>query len=672
MSVTLSLFAGVGAQFLDNNGVILSGGLIYTYSAGTTTPLATYTTNLGTVAQPNPIILDAAGRIPSGELWLTTGFGYKFVTKDANGVLIGTYDNVPSSAQPPIINDASSISYEQGNSTIAGLFIVGQSYLITFVGTTNFQAIGASANQIGVYFIATGTGSGTGTAQFSRTVQAKFQEVVSVKDFGAIGNGSTDDTVAIQKAFSSGATIITIPVGVYLLSSTVTVPTGVTLSGYGQSCVFKAKAGITITTLLDISNTNSVNLENFVIDANDPNANTSCILSINVTNFNAQGMYFKNPTAWGLALSTGCSNITLTNCHGIGGAAGVSGSLASFLFGSTYLSPSPCDNVLITNCTATSTSSARNGFMSECGKKHIYQSCYVDVAYAGFKIKTNITTLSNCTAINGSFATQDSIYGLVMNGNISYNNSGSGFGFSQLAGSASEGWNISNNMSINGGQSNDPNTPSYGFNFDFDPSATLDGLIFCNNTAMNTVGNTSQKRGFSFGNGIITNVIMSNNIAKNNTADYINGGALKYASTLQSYNIAKIAGNSPDMSFSPSDLLYFFSVPIVANTVVTVPQGFSTPYKMRSSGYIKSLDILGDGTCTAGLVEFSVIKNGTYLGPALQINTSNPVNSSVSLQPFLLTFNAGDVITINASSNSAFLPSGAISYNVVVTIVFNI
>ena len=49
MNVTLSLFAGVAAQFLDNNGLPLSGGKIYTYIAGTTTPLATYTTNLGTV-----------------------------------------------------------------------------------------------------------------------------------------------------------------------------------------------------------------------------------------------------------------------------------------------------------------------------------------------------------------------------------------------------------------------------------------------------------------------------------------------------------------------------------------------------------------------------------------------------------------------------------------------
>jgi hypothetical protein len=40
MTVNLSLFAGAGAQFFDNSGTILSGGLVYTYTAGTTTPQA--------------------------------------------------------------------------------------------------------------------------------------------------------------------------------------------------------------------------------------------------------------------------------------------------------------------------------------------------------------------------------------------------------------------------------------------------------------------------------------------------------------------------------------------------------------------------------------------------------------------------------------------------------
>lgn len=98
MSVNLSAFGGVGWQFFDNNGVILSGGKIFTYAAGTTTPQATYTTNAGNTAHTNPIILDSAGRVPSGEIWLTAGNSYKFVLKTSLDVLIATYDNIGSIA----------------------------------------------------------------------------------------------------------------------------------------------------------------------------------------------------------------------------------------------------------------------------------------------------------------------------------------------------------------------------------------------------------------------------------------------------------------------------------------------------------------------------------------------------------------------------------------------
>jgi len=92
--VLLSPFAGVGAQFFDNNGVPLAGGKIYTYQAGTTTPQATYTTNAGTVSRTNPIILDSAGRVPSGgEIWILYS-SYKFVLNTSTDVLIATYDNV--------------------------------------------------------------------------------------------------------------------------------------------------------------------------------------------------------------------------------------------------------------------------------------------------------------------------------------------------------------------------------------------------------------------------------------------------------------------------------------------------------------------------------------------------------------------------------------------------
>jgi hypothetical protein len=114
-TVSLSVFGGVGAQFFDNNGTPLAGGKIYTYEAGTTTPLATYTSSSGVIAHTNPIILDSAGRVPSGgEIWVVLQL-YKFVLKTATEVTIATYDNVGSN-----FNAASIIANFTGNgSTVA-------------------------------------------------------------------------------------------------------------------------------------------------------------------------------------------------------------------------------------------------------------------------------------------------------------------------------------------------------------------------------------------------------------------------------------------------------------------------------------------------------------------------------------------------------------------------
>lgn len=114
--VTLSIFAGVGAQLFDNNGDPLSGGKLYTYEAGTTSPLTSYTSSSGTTPHTNPIILDAAGRVPGGEIWLDYIYKYKFVMKTSNDVLIATYDNIGGSfnASPLLANftgDGSQVAF---------------------------------------------------------------------------------------------------------------------------------------------------------------------------------------------------------------------------------------------------------------------------------------------------------------------------------------------------------------------------------------------------------------------------------------------------------------------------------------------------------------------------------------------------------------------------------
>lgn len=92
MAVNLSPI-GNGFQFFTNDGLPLNGGRIYTYQAGSTNPLTTYTDFNGNVPNSNPIILGTDGR-PSLEIWLSEGYNYKFVLQDADGNLIQTYDNI--------------------------------------------------------------------------------------------------------------------------------------------------------------------------------------------------------------------------------------------------------------------------------------------------------------------------------------------------------------------------------------------------------------------------------------------------------------------------------------------------------------------------------------------------------------------------------------------------
>jgi hypothetical protein len=173
MAVSLSLLGGVAAQFFDNNGVILSGGKLYTYAAGTTTPRATYTSSSGATAHANPIVLDSAGRVPGGEIWLTNGLSYKFVIETSTGILLGTYDNIIGGV------DASMVSYDP-----------------PFTGSV------------------------------STNVEAKLAQTVSVKDFGAVGDGVANDTAAIQAAIAgvSAETIINFPQGTYKVTGTLEMP----------------------------------------------------------------------------------------------------------------------------------------------------------------------------------------------------------------------------------------------------------------------------------------------------------------------------------------------------------------------------------------------------------------------------------------------------------------
>src|SRR4051812_18176384 len=87
-------------QQSDANGAPLNGGFIWTYAAGTTTPIATYTDNTGVTAQPNPIVLASNG-LPPSPIWLPAGLAVKMVfLKSDLSTARPTIDNIQGIDDP--------------------------------------------------------------------------------------------------------------------------------------------------------------------------------------------------------------------------------------------------------------------------------------------------------------------------------------------------------------------------------------------------------------------------------------------------------------------------------------------------------------------------------------------------------------------------------------------
>ena len=254
MAVNLSPVGGVAAQFFDNSGNVLTGGKLYTYLAGTTTPQPAYTTASGNVSWSNPIILDAAGRVSgSGEIWLTDGIQYKFILRDSNDVLIATYDNInginsnfvnftnqqeiqTATAGQTVFN-LSTMQYQPGTNSLTvfvdGVNQYGPGAQYAYVETDQDTVTFVTGLHVGASVKFTTSQSNTSAAgnanqivydppfvnSVATNVEAKLSEFLSVKDFGAVGNGVTNDATAFSNAKTEAANVnknLFVPGGSYL------------------------------------------------------------------------------------------------------------------------------------------------------------------------------------------------------------------------------------------------------------------------------------------------------------------------------------------------------------------------------------------------------------------------------------------------------------------------
>lgn len=155
-------------------GVPASGAKVFTYAAGTTTKQTTYTTPAAGTPNANPVVLDSRGE---ANICLDSTLLYKIV-------LAPSTDTDPPTASIWTVDN------------------VGQTAAT-------------------IYFLQSGTGA------VARTMQSKERDIVSVKDFGAVGDGVTDDTASIQAAIDAfpvdgnaiGGCTLLFPRGTYMVST---------------------------------------------------------------------------------------------------------------------------------------------------------------------------------------------------------------------------------------------------------------------------------------------------------------------------------------------------------------------------------------------------------------------------------------------------------------------
>lgn len=210
------------AQFFDATGAPLVGGKVYTYAAGTTTPLATFTDASATTPNTNPVILDSRGEC---NLWFSTATSYKVVLKNADDVTQWTVDNISTYG--------TIASQNANNVSITGGTITGITATFNVTGNVSGNA-GTVTN--GVYLTATQTLTNktiTGLASAS-----------TVND-----SAGTGYTIGYRKfPQSTNTTVAASDVNKHLyVGATTTVPSGVFTAGDNFIVVNSTSGSITIT-----------------------------------------------------------------------------------------------------------------------------------------------------------------------------------------------------------------------------------------------------------------------------------------------------------------------------------------------------------------------------------------------------------------------------------------
>ncbi len=258
-------------QAIDQNGRPMVGSTLYTYQNKTTTPHPTWKDREQTAYNTNPIVLDARGE---AVVWLDPEQVYTFVLRDWFGALVWSQDDVAGGASQI------DLAAPDGSSMVG--------------------------------FIQAGAGA------VARTSRDKMREVVSVKDFGAVGDGVTDDTAAIQAAADAAKiwkVALHIPAGEFSHSGILTFDS---ISVYGGGTLRSTDTTTPDPQHAVVLTGNSPSIENIIIKADwggvrQANANSAGIFINNATNFKVAGCSVADSASAGIFITQSTGGIVLNN-----------------------------------------------------------------------------------------------------------------------------------------------------------------------------------------------------------------------------------------------------------------------------------------------------------------------------------------------------------------------
>jgi len=225
--------------FTDANGVPLSGGLLYAYLSGTTTPTPTWMDQSLSTYNTNPIVLDSKG---SCVVWLDSSIIYKFILTNSVGAQQWSQDNIIGDGiNPSIALSTAVLSIYQGAFSVDPAIRVNGAALQNgdLYFNTNTNRMLAYAN--GTWYATESAGATdaalvsytpAGTGAVPTTVQAKLWESVSVLDFGALSsNTNAQNKTALQTAIvdvsNAGGGTVLVPADInygYKVSNPTTYP----------------------------------------------------------------------------------------------------------------------------------------------------------------------------------------------------------------------------------------------------------------------------------------------------------------------------------------------------------------------------------------------------------------------------------------------------------------